>query len=118
MCKIFFSMFNLKKMVLQMLVSNIPVCQRLSMLNQVLGKLKIILKRLSKYFYLFRFNYKNKFFSELQAMNDDTVDKLHENQIRINKNRHWLLQDKAGVAPRMYRFDLNTVCRYLFSPLN
>jgi hypothetical protein len=69
------------------------------------------LKWLSKYFYLFRFNYKNKLFSDLQAMNDDTVDKLYQNQLKIDKNRQWLLQDKAGVAPRFYHFDLNTVCR-------
>lgn len=42
-------------------------------------------------------------------MNDDTVDKLNENQIKIDKNRQWLLQDQAGVAPRMYHFDISTV---------
>ncbi|CAF3450351.1 unnamed protein product [Rotaria sp. Silwood1] len=45
---------------------------------------------------------------DLQAMNDDTVDKLYENQVIINKNREWLLQDKAGVAPRVFHFDINT----------
>ncbi|CAF1395978.1 unnamed protein product, partial [Adineta ricciae] len=45
---------------------------------------------------------------EIQALNDDTVDKLYENQLKIHKNRQWLLQDKAGVAPRMYHFDTNT----------
>ncbi|UJR30230.1 hypothetical protein I4U23_017768 [Adineta vaga] len=45
---------------------------------------------------------------EIQAMNDDTVDKLYENQMKIKKNRQWLLEDKAGVAPRMYHFDINT----------
>ncbi len=42
-------------------------------------------------------------------MNDDTVDKLYDNQINIDKNRRWLLQEKAGIAPRMERFDINTV---------
>jgi len=51
----------------------------------------------------------NKLFSDLQAMNDDTIDKLYDNQVKIEKNRRWLLQDKAGIAPRMYHFDLNTV---------
>jgi hypothetical protein len=48
-------------------------------------------------------------------MNDDTLDKLYENQSQINKNSRWLLQDKAGVAPRMLRFGRNTVCRIFFS---
>jgi len=51
----------------------------------------------------------NELFSDLQALNDETIDKLYENQIQIDKNRRWLLQDQAGVAPRMYRFALNTV---------
>ena len=42
-------------------------------------------------------------------MNDETVDKLYQNQIQIDKNRRWLLQDKAGVAPRLNHFDMNTV---------
>ena len=54
-------------------------------------------------------NLEQNAFSEIQALNDDTVDKLYENQLKIHKNRQWLLQDKAGVAPRMYHFDTNTV---------
>ncbi|CAF0946229.1 unnamed protein product [Adineta steineri] len=45
---------------------------------------------------------------DLQAMNNDTVDKLYENKLKIDKNRKWLLQDKAGVAPRLYHFDTNS----------
>lgn len=56
--------------------------------------------------------FKENIFSEIQALNDDTVDKLYENQLKIHKNRQWLLQDKAGVAPRMYHFDTNTVSHY------
>jgi len=59
-----------------------------------------------------------KLFSDLQAMNDDTVDKLYDNQINIDKNRRWLLQEKAGIAPRMERFDINTVSRFLFHEMN
>jgi hypothetical protein len=47
-------------------------------------------------------------------MNDDTIDKLYANQIQIDKNRRWLLQDKAGVAPRVYHFDINTVSWLFF----
>jgi hypothetical protein len=45
---------------------------------------------------------------ELQAMNDDTLSKLDENQNRIDSNREWLLQDKAGIAPRMFHFDMDS----------
>jgi len=45
---------------------------------------------------------------DLQAMNDDTIDKLDENRDRIDSNREWLLQDKAGIAPRMYHFDMDS----------
>jgi hypothetical protein len=49
------------------------------------------------------------FYSELKAMNDDTIDKLYANQSQINKNQRWLLQEKAGVAPRTLHFGINTV---------
>ncbi len=42
-------------------------------------------------------------------MNDDTIDKLYANQSQINKNQRWLLQEKAGVAPRTLHFGINTV---------
>lgn len=58
---------------------------------------------MKKYIYIHFFS------SELQALNDDTVDKLYQNQLNINKNRRSLLQDRAGVAPRLYHFDINTV---------
>jgi len=45
---------------------------------------------------------------ELQAANDDTLYKLHDNQDRIDASREWLLMDKAGVAPRMYHFDMDS----------
>lgn len=48
-------------------------------------------------------------YSDLQAMNDDTVDKLYANQRQVEKNRRCLLEDKAGVAPRMIHFDMNSV---------
>ncbi len=47
--------------------------------------------------------------SELQAQNDDTLGKLYANQDSIDASREWLLEDKAGVAPRMYHFDVDTV---------
>lgn len=59
--------------------------------------------------FLFKINCKHTFLSELQAQNDDTVDKLYENQNRIDASREWLLQDKAGIAPRMYHFDMDSV---------
>ncbi|CAF1346257.1 unnamed protein product [Rotaria magnacalcarata] len=45
---------------------------------------------------------------DLQAMNDDTANKIQENRVNIDKSRERLLQDTAGVAPRMIHFDLNT----------
>ncbi|CAF0971933.1 unnamed protein product [Didymodactylos carnosus] len=45
---------------------------------------------------------------DLQAMNDDTIDKLDANQTRIDASREWLLQDRAGIAPRMYHFDMDS----------
>ncbi|CAM4741785.1 unnamed protein product [Rotaria magnacalcarata] len=45
---------------------------------------------------------------DLQAMNDDTANKIQENRVNIDKSRERLLQDTAGVAPRMLHFDLNT----------
>jgi hypothetical protein len=47
--------------------------------------------------------------SELQAQNDDTLSKIYDNQNRIDASREWLLQDKAGIAPRMYHFDMDSV---------
>jgi len=47
--------------------------------------------------------------SELQAENDATLDKIYDNQDRINANREWLLEDKAGVAPRWFHFDMDSV---------
>lgn len=47
--------------------------------------------------------------SDLQAQNDDTLYKLYDNQGRIDASREWLLEDKAGIAPRMYHFDMNSV---------
>ena len=51
----------------------------------------------------------NLYSSELQAINDDSLNKLYENQDRIDASREWLLQDRAGVAPRMYYFDMDSV---------
>lgn len=51
----------------------------------------------------------NLIYSELQAQNDDTLYKLYDNQDRIDASREWLLEDKAGIAPRMYHFDMNSV---------
>jgi hypothetical protein len=85
------------------------VSQSLLILNRVLGKQKIILKRLSKFELLIFQCIKYQFFSELQAMNDDTLDKLYANQSQNEKNQRWLLQDKTGVAPRMLHFGINTV---------
>ncbi|CAF1114063.1 unnamed protein product [Rotaria sp. Silwood1] len=45
---------------------------------------------------------------DLQAQNDDTAYKLYDNQDRIDASREWLLQDKAGIAPRMVYFDMNS----------
>ncbi|CAF0999112.1 unnamed protein product [Rotaria magnacalcarata] len=45
---------------------------------------------------------------ELQAQNDDTLNKLYDNQDRIDASREWLLQDRAGIAPRMFRFDMDS----------
>lgn len=45
-------------------------------------------------------------------MNDDAEEKIYQNQLKIDKNRQWLLQDKVGVAPRMVHFDLNAVCAF------
>jgi hypothetical protein len=47
--------------------------------------------------------------SELQAQNDDTLNKIYDNQDSIDASREWLLQDKAGIAPRMYHFDMDSV---------
>ena len=47
--------------------------------------------------------------SELQAQNDDTLGKIYDNQDRIDSSREWLLQDKAGIAPRMFHFDMDSV---------
>jgi hypothetical protein len=93
-----------------MLGLNTMVSRSLLIQNRVLGKQKITLKWLSK-FELFIFqSIKNEFyFSDLQAMNDDTVDKLYANQCQIDKNQRWLLQEKAGIAPRTLHFGINTV---------
>ncbi len=45
----------------------------------------------------------------MQAQNDDTLNKLYDNQDRIDASREWLLQDKAGIAPRMFHFDMDSV---------
>ena len=42
-------------------------------------------------------------------MNDDTVNKIEENQRQINANRRCLLLDRAGLAPRMAQFALRQV---------
>ncbi len=47
--------------------------------------------------------------SELQAENDATLDKIYDTQDRIAANREWLLEDKAGVAPRWFHFDMESV---------
>ena len=49
------------------------------------------------------------YFSELKAQNDETLDKIYENQDRIDASREWLLEDKAGVAPRWFHFDVDSV---------
>ncbi len=48
----------------------------------------------------------------MQAQNDDTLDKLYDNQDRIDASREWLLQDKAGIAPRMFHFDMDSVSNF------
>ncbi|CAF0801733.1 unnamed protein product [Adineta ricciae] len=45
---------------------------------------------------------------ELKAQNDETLDKIYENQDRIDASREWLLEDKAGVAPRWFHFDVDS----------
>jgi len=45
---------------------------------------------------------------ELQAQNDDTLNKIYDNQDTIDASREWLLQDRAGIAPRMYHFDMDS----------
>ena len=50
--------------------------------------------------------------SDLQAQNDDTLNKLYENQDRIDASREWLLEDRAGIAPRMYHFDMDSVSEW------
>jgi hypothetical protein len=45
---------------------------------------------------------------ELQAQNDDTLYQIYDNQDKIDSSREWLLQDKAGIAPRMFHFDVNS----------
>jgi len=45
---------------------------------------------------------------ELQAQNDDAAIKLYDTQDKIDANREWLLQDKAGIAPRMFHFDMDS----------
>ena len=47
--------------------------------------------------------------SDLQAKNDDTADKIYENRTQVNAHRRWLLQDGAGIAPRMLHFDMDSV---------
>ena len=47
--------------------------------------------------------------SDLQAQNDDSLNKIYDNQDKIDASREWLLQDKAGIAPRMYHFDMDSV---------
>ena len=49
------------------------------------------------------------FLSDLQAMNDDTIDKIYANQTLTEKNQRRLLQEKAGVAPRTFHFSVYTV---------
>lgn len=51
----------------------------------------------------------SRYSSDLQARNDDTADKIYENQTQVNAHRRWLLQDGAGIAPRMLHFDMNSV---------
>lgn len=48
--------------------------------------------------------------SELQAQNDDTLNKIYDTQNTIDASRESLLLDRAGVAPRMYHFDMDSVC--------
>jgi len=77
-----------------------------------------MLKRASKYsFFFFVYSIIKKInlnlFSELQAQNDDTRDKLYDNQDRIDASREWLLEDKAGIAPRMHHFDMDSVSYFL-----
>ena len=52
--------------------------------------------------------------SELQAQNDDTRNRLYDNQDKIDSNREWLLEDRAGIAPRFYHFDMDSVS-YFFA---
>ena len=47
--------------------------------------------------------------SDLQAMNEDTIDKLEQNQKQIKKNQQTLIQGESGVAPRLCLFDLASV---------
>lgn len=42
-------------------------------------------------------------------MNDETADKIYANQNLAGRNQRRLLQEKAGVAPRMFHFSVNTV---------
>ncbi|CAF0791297.1 unnamed protein product [Adineta steineri] len=45
---------------------------------------------------------------ELKAQNDETLDKIYDNQDKIDASREWLLEDRAGVAPRMFHFDMDS----------
>jgi hypothetical protein len=54
--------------------------------------------------------------SDLSAANEQTAEKLEENRKQINRHRRSLLEDRAGIAPRMYAFDVASV-RAQQSPL-
>ncbi|CAF1503824.1 unnamed protein product [Adineta steineri] len=45
---------------------------------------------------------------ELKAQNDETLDRIYDNQDKIDASREWLLEDRAGVAPRMFHFDMDS----------
>jgi fructose/tagatose bisphosphate aldolase len=70
-----------------------------------------MLKRACKYSFSFCLygTIKINVSSELQLQNDETLNKLYDNQDRIDASREWLLEDKAGIAPRMFHFDMNSV---------
>ncbi|CAF1482060.1 unnamed protein product, partial [Adineta steineri] len=48
---------------------------------------------------------------ELKAQNDETLDKISDNQDKIDASREWLLEDRAGVSPRMFHFDMDSATR-------